>query len=209
MSSVIKINRSTSSSGIRLSNIMDSADVSTQTEEDYWKKKIADEQQKFFNKGREEAIAELEGKFAQNLLIKYADFESLTTSLDNSFADYEHSFEKLVVELSVQIAEQIIKREIADKTTVQDCIVAASKKLTGAENILIKINPADYELIKESSKGLFNDENFSKVKFKVDEKISIGGCFIESDIGNVDARISTQLAELKQKIEANYLNDSK
>ncbi len=208
MSSVVKISRTKSSAGIRLQNILDSGDVVSQTEDDYWKKKIAEEQQKYFNNGKEAALAELEAKYAQNLLSKYSDFEKLSNSINNAFAEYEKSFEKIVVDLSIQIAERIIRREITEKSIVEKSITEASQKIIGADSIVIKLNPSDYELLEDSGKGLFSNENFSKINFETDDKVAAGGCLIESDIGNVDARITTQIAELKQKIESNYLNDT-
>jgi flagellar assembly protein FliH len=208
MSSVIKINRNNVNAGIKLQNILDPDLVTSKDEDDYWKRKIAEEQQKYYNNGKADAVAELESKFAQNLLNKYAEFENLANAINDGFGEYEKSFEKLIVDLSIKIAEKIIKREVIDRTTIEESILEASQKLIGAESILIKINPSDYKLIKDSAKGLFDNENFSKVNFEQDEKISVGGCFIESEIGNVDARISTQLNELKSKLEANYLNDS-
>jgi flagellar assembly protein FliH len=208
MSSVIKINRNNVNAGIKLQNILDPDLVTSKDEDDYWKRKIAEEQQKYYNNGKTDAVAELESKFAQNLLNKYAEFENLANAINDGFGEYEKSFEKLIVDLSIKIAEKIIKREVTDRTTIEESILEASQKLIGAESILIKINPSDYKLIKDSAKGLFDNENFSKVNFEQDEKISVGGCFIESEIGNVDARISTQLNELKSKLEANYLNDS-
>jgi flagellar biosynthesis/type III secretory pathway protein FliH len=44
-------------------------------------------------------------------------------------------------------------------------------------------------------------DSFSKIKFEQDDRIELGGCFIESEIGNADGRISSQLNELKRKLE--------
>ena len=47
-------------------------------------------------------------------------------------------------------------------------------------------------------------KSFSKIKFESDERIETGGCFIETEIGNVDGRIVPQLKELKKQFEETY-----
>ena len=46
------------------------------------------------------------------------------------------------------------------------------------------------------------DDSFARIKFEPDERIDKGGCFVETEIGNVDARISTQLNELKRQFDS-------
>ncbi len=47
----------------------------------------------------------------------------------------------------------------------------------------------------------------AQIKFEKDERIEQGGCFIESEIGNADGRISSQLNELKRKFETAINSD--
>jgi flagellar biosynthesis/type III secretory pathway protein FliH len=49
-------------------------------------------------------------------------------------------------------------------------------------------------------------DSFSKIKFEKDDRIELGGCFVESEIGNADGRISSQLNELKRKLESGFSN---
>ncbi|MBZ0199159.1 MAG: hypothetical protein K8H86_04775 [Ignavibacteriaceae bacterium] len=39
------------------------------------------------------------------------------------------------------------------------------------------------------------------MKFEPDDTLDMGGCFIETEIGNVDARLSTQINEIKKQLE--------
>jgi flagellar biosynthesis/type III secretory pathway protein FliH len=39
------------------------------------------------------------------------------------------------------------------------------------------------------------------IKFEIDDNIEIGGCLIETEIGNLDARISSQLNEISKALE--------
>jgi len=67
---------------------------------------------------------------------------------------------------------------------------------------VIRLNPADYESIVNDGKTYQLKDTFSKIKFEQDERIEIGGCLVESEIGNADGRISSQLNELRRKLDS-------
>ena len=59
------------------------------------------------------------------------------------------------------------------------------RKIIGANDIVIKLNPKDHELIEKSSKEYFASSGITKIRFESNDNIQIGGCFIESEIGNL------------------------
>ena len=71
----------------------------------------------------------------------------------------------------------------------------------GANEIRLKLNPADIEELNETTKNLIHSGSFNKIKIEPDERIELGGCLIETEIGNVDSRISTQLNEMQRQLE--------
>ena len=206
MSSVIKIGGASQSTGLRVQTISSSS-REINSEEEHWNKKIEQAKRAAYEEGRSDALTELENQFSQDLFAKYGEFENLAHSLEKGFDEYELAFEKLVSSFSLKIAEKILKKSIDEESIIAKTISEASQKIIGAEKVLIKLNPSDLELLKDSGRELFRDESFTKVKFESDPKIEKGGCIIESEIGNVDARISTQLSEIDRKISNNYLNE--
>jgi flagellar assembly protein FliH len=48
---------------------------------------------------------------------------------------------------------------------------------------------------------LIHGSSFNKIKIEPDACIEQGGCLIETEIGSVDARISTQLSEMQKQLE--------
>lgn len=204
MSSIIKISRSNSSAGIKLHNIQDSGNVDTETQDEFWKKQMELERQKYYEEGKKAAQTELENIYSQNLLAKFGEFEDLAKALNDKLVEYEQSFEKIVTELSYIIASKIVKKQLEVEPIIKDTVLESAQKLIGAESILIKVNPSDFELLKDSGRDLFRKDSFSKIQFEPDNNIDKGGCFIESEIGNVDARLKTQLNEIEKLLSANY-----
>jgi len=71
----------------------------------------------------------------------------------------------------------------------------AVKRVVGVEKIKLRVNPEDEKLIKELKPELLQMlDSTSEVIVEADPAIERGGCVVESELGNVDSRISTQFS---------------
>lgn len=152
--------------------------------------------------GYTEALHQLEEKYIGEVNKKTEEYYNILSSFEEKLLEYEGSFDEIIIKLAGKIAEKIVQREISERSTVESIIRASLKKIMGANEVAIKINPQDYELLDKENKLKVFDQAFTRVKFEINEQISVGGCFIETDIGNVDARISTQLEEMQKQLDA-------
>jgi flagellar assembly protein FliH len=66
------------------------------------------------------------------------------------------------------------------------------------EEVTIKVNQGDYDYVKER-KDIFARliEGLKTLDILVDPGVERGGCIIETNLGNVDSRISTQIHTLE------------
>jgi flagellar assembly protein FliH len=163
--------------------------------------------QKGFDEGYQKAKDDLENEYSEELLKKTEEFYQILADFELKLIDYEKSFDKIVINVSTKIAEKIIQREVENKTAIQNTLKEAVRKILGANEIIIKINPQDYNSITHDGTQKDLEKNFSKIRFEQDENIDIGGCLIESETGNVDARISTQLDEITKQLKNNIMNE--
>ncbi len=113
--------------------------------------------------------------------------------------------EKEVVELALAIAQKVICREVAtDKETVVCVAKEALAKIDDPGKITIKMNPADLHFIKQTKFQLANMiADVNNVTFEGDESIQSGGCIIETQLGEIDARIEKQLEAVRQSFLGN------
>ena len=118
----------------------------------------------------------------------------------------ESQFEQLVMNVGFVLAEAILKREIERESIFKDVLDESLKKVLGANEIIVRLHPKDYESIVIDGKSFQMKDSFSQIKFEKDDRIEMGGCFIESEIGNADGRISSQLNELKRKLDIGFNN---
>jgi flagellar assembly protein FliH len=108
--------------------------------------------------------------------------------------------EKEVVELALAIAQKVICHEITtDRETVVCVAKEALAKVDDPGTVKIKMNPSDLEFINETKFQLANlIPDLNNVTFEAEENIQSGGCIIETELGEIDARIEKQLQAVKE-----------
>lgn len=113
--------------------------------------------------------------------------------------------ENEVVELALAIAQKVICREVAtDRETVVCVAKEALAKIDDPGKITIKMNPADLLFINETKYQLANMiADVNNVTFEGEESIQSGGCIIETQLGEIDARIEKQLEAVKESFLGN------
>jgi flagellar assembly protein FliH len=160
-----------------------------------------------YDQGYNTAQTELEQQYTQKLLEKYDEVFSIFYDFNEHADEYDKTFEKLVIELSFVVADLIIKREVERDSIIEGNLRHALSKVLGANQITIKLNPGDLNKMNDDSNHLFAETGLSKIRFESTDTVETGGCLIETDIGSVDARISTQLVELKKNLMNNVFGN--
>ena len=109
--------------------------------------------------------------------------------------------EKEIVDLALSVAERVIRQELhANREAISAVVREALKKVEHQQSIVIKMNPADIQFLDKSQLPFADggDQSVSnRIRIEADESISRGGCFIETESGDVDARIETQIEIIK------------
>ena len=155
----------------------------------------------------QKAIKEkVEHEFNERLLRKYAELNNLISDLNDKAVELNSQFEDVVMNTAFMLAGAILKREIDRDSIFKDVLDESLRKVLGANEIIVRLHPKDYESIVIEGKTFQMKDSFSQIKFEKDERIQQGGCFIESEIGNADGRISSQLNELKKKLDIGLNN---
>lgn len=195
--------------GVKLNEIFDLTEVVNESEDQ--NKKIEIELHnhfiKGFNEGQKEALNRLQKEYSEKLREAYSVIDSVTSKIDTQIKEQVQKINEFVLQLSFQIAEKIIRREIDKESPVLKIVDEALRKLTSANEVTIKLNPTDLKLV-ESHLSIINRKiNSGNIRLEADERIEKGGCFIETEIGNSDGRISSQIENIKRQIES-YFEDN-
>ncbi len=121
-------------------------------------------------------------------------------------ADIHQELEKEVTHLALSIAKKIVCHEI--KTTKDTVVCVAREALARVDNpakIKIKFNPDDLRFIKDTQSQFTRIlQNFDQVHFEAEDSIQSGGCLIETDRGDIDARIEKQFEAIEEAFQAQF-----
>lgn len=205
MSNIVKLNKVDSARTkvkIKISPSDFTAESNSNAKQDLLNAALEKKYEDGLKTGYENAARDLHNNYVKKIKEAEEEFRYLLEKIDNKMIDYEKQFEQLVVNLSLEVSKKIVRREIRLDSPIETVLREAMRKILGANNVKIKIHPDDLKKISNySDKSFLKDESFDKIKFEEDERIEQGGCVIETEIGNVDSRISTQLNELKRQFE--------
>ncbi len=109
-----------------------------------------------------------------------------------------------MVRLVTVIAEQVLQAEIATRPEfVLETLRRALQHALKADEYHVRVHPDDLAMVTEN-KPLFlaSISGLKTLRFEEDASVARGGCLIESDLGQVDATIDTQLEEIRQSLRA-------
>lgn len=173
--------------------------------EDSYKRELENQYQTGFNDGYATAQNEFELKYTEEIVAKTQDFYNILNSIDDRIIELEEGIIKIAIKTSARIAEKILHREIEVENNIVQTLNEALKKVVGAAEVIVKINPEDYDNISVEQNGQLVMKEFNRIKIEPDANIQKGGCYVESEIGNVDARISSQVNEIIKNIELRLL----
>lgn len=135
------------------------------------------------------------------------DIEEVKNAITDFLGAKQEVFDYIapnIMEISLDIAKKIIKREIQqDPSIILDNISEVLKGLSKEETkITLKVNPAQVSLLKIEVPSLISDNGLdAKVLIIPDENVMEGGCVVETANGVVDASIETQLAVISEALK--------
>jgi flagellar assembly protein FliH len=109
-----------------------------------------------------------------------------------------------LVQLALAVARKIVDREVSlGPEAVTRIIRQALSRVEHAGRIVIKLNPTDLELLADIKPRLLSGlPEGGRAAFEADAGIARGGCLIETDVGEVDARIERQFQVVEETFRA-------
>lgn len=147
----------------------------------------------------EQVEAERERGYAEG---QQAGLAEATELIAAATAEREHLLQEAepeVVRMVFQIAEKILGEAIATGG-VTDVVKRAISEAIG-ERVTVRVHPEDLEKIRSIEPELNERlQNIKSLNIMADETIELGGCAVDTEVGTIDAQLSTQLAAIKKSL---------
>jgi flagellar assembly protein FliH len=160
-------------------------------ESDAYSKGYREGHEEGFNEGR----AEVERLTEQLHMIINMAIEKRNEIIDES--------ETQLINLVLLIARKVVKVISENqKNVVVNNVIQALRKLKTRGDVVIRVNLEDVQLTSDHVKDFMRMvENVKSITVVEDSTVDPGGCIIETDFGEIDARISSQLEEIENRIQ--------
>jgi len=161
------------------------------------------------------AIKESELSEYNSALSEYNKVVSLLLPLASGLTDLTEKIattaEKDVLTISMAVAERIVQKEISEnQEVILGFVTEGLKNLGPAETAIIRIHPADFELLSKKSQALLQAMEVAPlaggvqcIKFEQDMSLLPGDVIVESKERSVDARPHSQLAIIERRLLPN------
>lgn len=151
-----------------------------------------------FDQGHQEGYAKGEAEVERLVDRMHRILEAVMQRREEILSDTESQ----IVELVILMARKVIKI-LSDnqKNVILANTLAALKKVKTRGTVTLRVNLEDVKLATENvSEFIKHVENVQGITVLEDSSVEKGGCIVETDFGAIDARISSQLQELENKI---------
>ncbi len=131
------------------------------------------------------AVKELREKFTQTLL-----------QLEPLYAVIATRAEHDLVRLALEVARKVVHREVTtDADIVLTLARVALERLHPRAVAKVLLHPEDLEFVVAQRQQLNNN---STLEFVADPSVGRGGCIVQSEHGDIDARIEQQFATIER-----------
>lgn len=114
------------------------------------------------------------------------------------------SSEEQILQLSIAVAEKVIHQEVTtNREVILGVLKQAIKNIVDRENMKIHIHPDDFHYIMEINPDFIKSfDGVKNVVLEEDRSIGRGGALVETQFGEVDARLEQQYHEIKTALTA-------
>lgn len=159
----------------------------------------AEAKERGFEEGKEEGRTQGREEYARLMMLARDLYIQAIKERERLLATAETELARL----AIKVAERIIGQEVRSAgEVIMGVVRQALSGIKDREEVLIRVSPDDYHIVNEDRTALSRMvEGLKNFELVVDSKVEAGGCIIETNLGNVDARLSTQLAAVAAAFE--------
>lgn len=98
-----------------------------------------------------------------------------------------------VVELTFEATAKILGRAMVQRDGVVTVVRELLNRAKTAEKLMIRVSPQDYPLLEAARDDLLAGFEKAEVDIVADDRVTLGGCLLETPSGNLDGRLEIQL----------------
>jgi len=159
-----------------------------------WQARVLAARQQGYQDGYRDGLEALEAAKRQHLSQVSAQMVPLVASFNDQIAALEVRMAAAVTDTAVTLARQVVRSELTQRP---ECVSQVAQEAVGAvmmsaRHLRLRMHPLDLALIDTGAGEALRTRD---VVLQADPALHRGGCVVESDLGQVDARIESRWAQ--------------
>lgn len=150
--------------------------------------------------GYREGLARVRTEFEEEKRRLASAVEAVMAKIRSSRAEVLAQAQDEVGDLVLEVARKILKDEVKwNREVVMGIVKDALRRVIDKDNVRIRVNVEDLPTVKEARADLLSTiDGIKDLEVIDDRRVGLGGAIVETDSGTIDARIETQLEEIKR-----------
>lgn len=155
-------------------------------------------------KGRAEGYQKAYDEMAQKLAESTKKAKDILLDAQKEKVDIVNSSDSQVIEIAMSVAKKILNKEFTDNPfSILKIVKNAARKVSDQPRLIISVSPTNYDIVKMATddikKTLGSKQEVSVV---ADNTLGIADVIVGTGgSGDVDARLETQMSEIRKTIE--------
>jgi flagellar assembly protein FliH len=155
--------------------------------------------------GLEEGRKEAFEKVSEEIAERMQSMDALLNGIKDLKSEMATFNEAHLIKLVFQMASRLAKTELQGNNDAMIKILKDAVSLSqDEENITVRVSQAQFEFLEELKKETGRELDFIKrIRFEPSTEVSDGGCIVETNYGEVDARIEQRVEQLWSVLSEN------
>jgi flagellar assembly protein FliH len=153
-----------------------------------------EEMQAGYEQGHAEGVATALAESAEKMDAELASLQKVVTAAEAGMhASLEERIEDSVVEIVCAAVSKIVGDAATTAAGAEAIIRQMLQEVDRRDSVAVHISPADYQFFTQSETNSIQGLSASGLTLVADERVEYGGCLLETQAGELDGRVETQL----------------
>lgn len=154
------------------------------------------------NEGLALGRAKGEQEARQSLNAVHALLRQVVEAAEAAFAAEQAKLADQCVDVVVEAFTKIAGGLLMTRTAAIGAVTQVLGRVKEGRELTIRVAPADCDSLKDQEAQLAGALAGRKFSIVADARVDLGGCMVESKLGNLDGRLEVQLRELFETLKA-------
>ena len=151
--------------------------------------------------GRQAGMKEGEAKSRAALAAQFALLAKVAAELDTTRNGMVREAEQEVLKLSLMVAEKVVRTHLEQDPNLIEFVRQLLAVVTDKTRVVVRLCPENAQALGDVRTSLAAGAEGGALNIVSDDRLSRGDCVVETNSGNFDARVSSQMSEIRRQLE--------